>query len=270
LAYLIGVGISLGWLMRNLHVKWRRWMGIGFVVFLAYSTMLTGSRAGLIGLLITTSCTPFLLWRTPIGRSILIPLALAVVSLAVFMPKVMIERAQDIPSLQQGLEEEEARRTRIHQYRLAFQLINESPLLGIGPNEFSRVYSQKVEGDIRRSLHSWYLKIAVDGGILALSVFLLLFLVTLFSGLQGAFRGSTPELQHEGWALAFLVIGLMVFGTVSSVPYSKLLWLVFSLGAVEMKIHRLEKGHRDDALNSQERAVIPSAAGNTVVVVKKD
>jgi len=271
-AYLIGVGFSLGWLIRNLHIPWRRWAGIAIVMLLAYATMLTGSRAGLIAFLITVSCVPFLLWRVPKGKSVIVPLALAGVALAAFMPQVMSERAKEIPGFGGELSEEEARRSRIHQYRLALQLIDESPIVGIGPNEYNRIYSQRIEGDIRRSLHSWYLKVAVDGGVPALVLFLLLFLATFLAALRLALRGPDPGLRAEGWTFAFLIVGLTVFGTFSSVPYSKLTWLVFTFGALELRLQDVQrKEQQDEAVEAyREQAAELSVVASTVVVIKKD
>ncbi len=272
LAYLIGVGFSIGWLLRNLDSRWRRWAGIAMVSLLAYATMLTGSRAGLIALLITLSCIPFLLWTTPGRRSVLIPMTIAAVCLAVLMPQVMAERAKEIPGVGGGLGKEEARRSRIHQYRLALQLIDESPIVGAGPHEFNRIYSQRVEGHIKRSLHSWYLKVAVDGGIPALVLYLLLFLATFLAGLQQALRSADPGLRREGWAFAVLVVGLAFFGTFSSVPYSKLIWLLFTFGALQFKLQDISrKDEQDEAVEAyRDQASKLSAVASTVVVIKKD
>jgi len=270
-AYLMGVGFSVAWFLRNLESPWRRWVGLAVIMLLAYSTMLTGSRAGLIAMLVVLGGVPFLIWSRPRGRSFVVPLVLGAMALAVFMPQVMADRAQEIPLLGGGLKKEEARRSRIHQYRLAFQLIDESPIVGIGPHEFNRVYSQRVEGDIRRSLHSWYLKVAVDAGIPALVLYFLLFIVTLGAAVRGVFRTDDPGLKGENWSSALLVVGMMVFGTVSSVPYSKLTWLLFAFGAVEFRLQQLEReGLDQDAVQAfSDRAEELSLAGSTVVVVKK-
>ncbi|MFH1531986.1 MAG: O-antigen ligase family protein [Pseudomonadota bacterium] len=270
-AYLIGVGFSLAWFLRNLEIPWRRWVGFAVLMLLAYATMLTGSRAGLVALLIILGGLPLLLWRRPRGRSILVPVLLGAVTLAVFMPQVMARRAREIPTEGGDLNKEEAQRTRVHQYRLAFQLIDESPVIGIGPNEFNRVYSQRVEGDLGRALHSWYLNVAVDAGIPALLLFVLLFLVTFWVFVRGGLHGADPGLRGEGWSTALLVLGLMVFGTVSSVPYSKLTWLVFTFGAVDLHLQKREREERGQeavrAFSDQTEGL--SLAGNTVVVVKK-
>ena len=271
--YLIGLGLALGWLMRNAEVSWRRWMGLGLILLFSYSVLLTGSRAGLIGLVLLLSGAMFLLWSQSRTRVVLVPLVVAgFVSVSLFMPEVILERARQIPTIEKGIQEEEARRSRVHQYRLAFDLIDASPIVGIGPHEFNRVYSQRVEGDVKRSLHSWYLKVAVDAGIPALLLFVGLLVLSLAVGIRGGLRGPDSGRRGEAWGFAIMVFALMVFGVVSSVPYSKLMWLVFSFAAVDLRLYQKAKmGGRmlqSDAFreHSDELAV----ANNTVVVIKKN
>ncbi len=268
--YIMGAGLALAWLLRGAEKPWRRWSGFALLGLFAYATMATGSRAGLIALVVTLSGAPILLWQRPGARILIVPMVLGAIALLVFMPQVMADRAQQIPSLKEGLSKEEAR-SRIHQYRLALQLIDDSPIVGIGPHEFNRIYSQRVEGDTPRSLHSWYLKVAVDAGIPALTVFVLLLLVSLGVAMRGALRSSDPGLRGEGWSNAFLVIGMMVFGIVSSVPYSKLNWLIFAFAAVELNLQQRdrEKLQKDTAQAYLDRADELPATSSTVVVIKK-
>lgn len=270
--YLIGLGLAMGWLMRSAATPGRRWFGFALVGFFAWFILLTGSRAGFIALLITMAGFPFLLWAGTHTRSLVVPLIVVGALFVVFVPDAMVQRAKNIPNVQQGLEEEEARRSRIHQYRLALDLIDAHPLVGIGPHEFHRVYSKRVEGDVVRVLHSWYLKVAVDAGIPALLCFVGLLLLTFFIGLRGALSDPRPDRRGQAWAFTFMVAGLMAFGVVSSVPYSKLMWLVFSISAVELRLQQKEReAEQVDAVQDfNVRADALGVATGTVVIIKKD
>ncbi len=270
--YLIGLGLAIGWLMRSAAVPWRRWFGFALVGFFAWFILLTGSRAGLIALMITMSGLPFLLWAGSHTRSLVVPLLVIAALFVVFVPEAMVQRARNIPNVQKGLEEEEARRSRIHQYRLALDLIDAHPLVGIGPAEFHRVYSKRVEGDVVRVLHSWYLKVAVDAGIPALLFYVGLLILTFFVGLRGAMSDPLPERRGQAWGFTFMVGGLMAFGVVSSVPYSKLMWLVFAISAVDLRLQQKARD-ADQADAVQEFKVQADALGastGTVVVIRKD
>ena len=266
--YLIGTGLALGWLLRHAKIPWRRNVGFGLMFLFVWSLLRTGSRAGLIGLVLISIGALFLLWSRKRTRLLAIPLVIGGAIAIAFMPATMAERAQQIPGIAgHGIHEEEARRSRVHQYRLALDLIDRSPLFGVGPHEFNRIYSQRVEADTARSLHSWYLKVAVDAGIPGLLLFVSLFLLTLFAGVRGGLSG-----RGEAWSFALLVAALMVFGAVSSVPYSKLTWLIFAFGAVELQLWRRERDAAPMAQVEafQARADALAVANNTVVVVRKD
>lgn len=270
--YLVGVGLMFGWVLRNAESFWRRWVGFAVLGFFSYATLLTGSRAGLIGLVVAMAFAPILLWQQRSTRDLFLPLLAIMAGFIIFPPKIISERAKEIPTAEAGFAHEEARRTRVHQYRLAFDLINESPLLGVGPHEFIRIYSKRVEGDVVRVLHSWYLSVAVDAGLPALVTYVLLFLFSLFASLRTALGGGGRGLRLEAWAFILMVLGLMVFGTVSSVPYSKLNWLIFSWGAVEIRLLQKEREDEQMEVAAAFRAQVnrQSASSHTVVVVKKD
>ena len=267
---LIGLGLCLGWFFRNLKDHRRGWAGFAVLVLLSYLLMLTGSRAGLIAMLIIWAGVPFLLWPRQEGRRFLVPMFFGALVLVVFMPQVMVERAQEIPTMERGLTQEEARRTRIHQYRLAIQLINENPVAGVGPQEFKKIYARRVESSVYRVVHSWYLSVATDAGIPALVLFLLMFAVTIGASVRGALRSPDPGLRAEGWTTALLVVGLMAFGVVSSVPYSKLNWFVFALGGVELRLQELERKAllKTGQLQLVQGDSLPGRT-DTVVVIKK-
>jgi len=271
--FLIGIGLSIGWLLRHAETPWRRYVGIGIVSLFVWSLLRTGSRAGLIGLVLISIGALFLLWSRKRTRPLVIPLVIGGVIVYAFMPATMQERAQQIPGVGGlGISQEEARRSRIHQYRLAVDLVDKSPMFGVGPHEFNKIYSQRVEADVNRTLHSWYLKVAVDAGIPGLLLFVLLFLLTLFVGVRGGLSGPDPGIRGEAWSFAFMVGALMVFGAVSSVPYSKLTWLVFALGAVELQLRHRERDKAQIAQAEEFREAAPEQGvrNNTVVVIKKD
>ena len=271
--FLIGTGLAIGWLLRHAEIPWRRNVGLGVVSLFVWSLLRTGSRAGLIGLVLLSIGTLFLLWSRQRTWLLVIPLVIGGALAVAFMPAIMWERAQQIPGIGgHGIHEEEARRTRIHQYRLALDLVDKNPMFGVGPHEFNRIYSQRVEADVARSLHSWYLRVAVDAGIPGLLLFVSLFLLTLFVGVRGGLSGPDPGISAEAWSFALMVGALMVFGAVSSVPYSKLTWLVFAFGAVELQLWRRERDASVEAPAEafRQRADELAVAKNTVVVIKKD
>ena len=270
--YITGFGLALGLLLSRADQSRHRWFTFAALLLFGWSILLTGSRAGLIALLILGSAAPFLMAYGPSTRALVVPIILAAGLFAIFAPQVIVERSSMIPGVERGMEEE-SKRSRIHQYRLGVDLITNNPVLGIGPDEFSRVYAKRLEGTTMvRVLHSWYLKVAVDAGVPALLLFLGLLGLSLVVGLRGALFGPTQERRRQAWAFAVLVIALSVFGTVSSVPYSKLNWLIFAIAAVELHLQQQERENvrQDAVLAFRDRAEALSAATGTVVVIKKD
>ncbi|MBM4370969.1 MAG: hypothetical protein FJ098_04905, partial [Deltaproteobacteria bacterium] len=115
--------------------------------------------------------------------------------------------------------------------------------------------------------------VAVDGGIPALILFAGLLLLSAWVWFRGAIGDADPGRRAEAWAQVALVVGLAVFGVVSSVPYAKLTWLVFAYAAVELRVRQMEeKAARFQAGNQafEEAAAGASPPSDTVVIIRKD
>ncbi len=124
--------------------------------------------------------------------------------------------------------------SRVPLMRLAFRMIEDNPLVGIGVNNFgfrARIYSAELGGIWLSTVHNKYLLVWSETGIGGLAAFLTFLLVTIRRGWQ-AWQRQDPLLSPLALGLMAGVIGQMTHMFVdifNDRPQVQALWFVAAL-----------------------------------------
>ena len=188
-------------------------LGVPFLALGLYQIFSTGSRGGLVGLIITLL---YILRRgTPkIRLSILIGVPVLAMMVLAFVPQ---ESAQRLKSLfnsedvsQEALESREARQAL---FWASVHITLRHPLLGIGPGEFmdyqAGVAGQRGQKGMWHATHNGYTQISSECGIPAL-VFCLLAIGMTYKSLRRATKSGVPVVCTIANLLSVMMVGYCV------------------------------------------------------------
>ena len=206
----------------------------------------TFSRGGWIAYVISISLLVIVAWLN--GRLTLkLPLTIILVLTAAFLlfSSTINERltGNDMGSAY----------SRIPQYELAFRIINDHPLLGIGANNYGLVikeYEQALSKDVFFwAVHNKYLLVWAETGIGGLLTFLF-FIVTAIRYGWLTWKANHPFLSPIALGFSAAIIGQMahmLFDVFHSRPQVQLLWVIAGLLLALNNILKEEKdGSRTD------------------------
>ncbi len=263
-AYLLGIGAAGSWLL-NTNRKRPAQIAVGvLIVIFSLSLFLTASRSGFIAFVVVAGLSVPVMLSNRKSRPFSIAIIVVTILVALFPPKILEKRIKRIPYITKEARQtqEEHAGSRMIQYEFALDLLTESPFTGVGPNEFNRAYSKRSPEAINRALHSWYLKVATDGGWLSLGAYLLMLLFSLLTFVVVGIRGP-PQYRYSYFFLAITLFATMIMGLVSSLPYSKLLYFLVAYSAATwaVGIKPKQEAEKEDEISS---------SSDTVVIVRKD
>jgi O-antigen ligase len=225
-------------LARQATTRAHKFGWIAAAAVLVVSLFLTSSRGGLLGLLVAGMLFAY---RRRGMLGVFGLLAAIVVGLTV-LPTDLGERALATVQGEQvtagGLEASNRAHTAL--FWAGMQMINESPLTGVGPQNFKEL-SQRYTGlDQAYIGHNTYLEIAAEMGLPIISLFVMMLLST-FGALKRVSRGGEHD-DLAGWAegLRYGLLGFLVAGAFISAQYEKLLWIVVFLSIAMERVGRSE------------------------------
>ena len=118
---------------------------------------------------------------------------------------------------------------RIIQFKLASPIILSNPFFGIGPRiaAFSVGYVDAPGGTL--TLDSYFLTIALESGIPALIVFVLVLTYFIFLGFGSSSKNNSGYFSLAN-ALSFSLLGILIFKSVLSLPHNfPLIFLAFAM-----------------------------------------
>lgn len=254
-AYLTGLGAAGAWMFLNIRNPVRMLAGVAVALTLMYSVLYTGSRSGFLALVVTVFLMGAVLWKNQGGRAILLLFLVIGVWFVIDPPPLMKARIESIPFLTEEARtnQSEMGSSRMFQYKFAVQIMQDHPLLGIGPDQFYVEYARKVE-HMARALHSWFLLVAMEGGLPGLGVYLGLFTITWLVFVRGARkRGGEKGERLANTFMAINIVATAVFGLFGAVPTSKFFFYQVGLAAAEWKLQKLE---RIAEVNEEETVVV--------------
>jgi len=187
----------------------------------------------------------------------LIPAAIVgFVLLGLMMPEY-IERVSTVSSLS-GLFSGEATssreadgslRGRFAETMAALNVFVEHPIVGVGPGQFFRFYSQKYGNEIGtkhlkkgRRAHNLYLEIAADTGIFGIGTFLAIvfFLIKRHWKLFRELRQRRPELAHYAVAFVLGMFGYLGSGMFLHLSFQRYYWLLIAVAGAAYRIIQIE------------------------------
>ena len=253
LVLLVPVAFAFASLQR---VRSRRWLWLGAGIALVVMIVLTGSRGGFVGLV--AAGVLFVYRRRGLAAAAAVLLVLIVGVLA--LPTELSTRALATISgdtSQLPAELQASNRAHIGLFWAALRMIGDSPLVGVGPENFkdlSRLYTGLEQANIA---HNMFLEIGAEMGVAVLVIFILV-LASAFRalGLATRVRGSQEAVELATWAegLRSGLTGYVVAGCFISAEYEKILWITIFLSIV---VADLARRHR---VATTAEAEMPAAA----------
>jgi len=184
-----------------------RWVYLGGVAFLGHAVLLSFSRGAMLSLVVTA---PLLLLYSQRRKQLFAVLCLAgVCAVATAGPEVQ----NRFFSITQH-DADESAQSRLTTWKIAITMAAEEPLFGFGvrnSNLYTKAYGADIEG---RSIHSQYLQIAADCGVVGSGLFIGLLASALISAWRArqAVRGRTDSDAVRVRAMAASVsCGLAVY-----------------------------------------------------------
>ncbi len=227
---------------------WQRLLlkALATTMFIVNSTCLvvTFSRGGWIGFVVCLSVFLVLLvywysvqlptaWR-PLAMPVLLGGAAAVMLLAVLFVAPVRDR---VASIFVG-RDDSSNNFRMNVWSAVIEMIRDRPIIGIGPGNtaFNKVYPLYMHARFSAlSAYSIVLEVAVETGLIGLSCFLWLLIVTFNQGVQQVRRLRRLANRNAFWLMAAIaaMAGMLAHGFVDTVWYrpevSTLWWLMVAL-----------------------------------------
>jgi len=246
-AYLLpAIGLSLAAIF-----AWRSWAtrALALTMFVVNSLclVLTFSRGGWIGLVFVVLAFLVLsiFWwsvRLPsFWRKWLLPVLLGSLALVTVLAVGFVEPLRDRVFSMFAGREDSSNNFRLNVWTAVIDMIRDRPLIGIGPgnNAFNKVYPlyQVSPKYTALSAYSIPLEIAVESGLIGLSCFVWLIVVTCTQGLRQVGRLRTYASREGFWLMGAIaaILGLLAQGFFDTVWYrpevNTLWWLMVALVA---------------------------------------
>jgi putative inorganic carbon (HCO3(-)) transporter len=213
-----------------------------FSLLLAIAAGLLFSRGGWIALAVAIAVICFFAWRQR-RSSLKVPIAILLILAMIYVPFHSLISARMLGDDKGSAE------SRIPLNKLAFRMIGDNPLLGVGANNFTVVMPRYLTSEFRSeflyTVHNTYLLIWTEIGIAGLLAYLAFLLGTLRRGWQ-CWRFGDPWLSPLALACMAGIAGHMLHQGVdifSDRPIQQLLWLVAGLLAAMLRIGKGDREH---------------------------
>lgn len=181
--------------------------------------------------------------------------ALLVLAIIVALPEY-VERISTVGNLSNlasrgdgAIEADGSLRGRFAQNLAAVVVFLEHPVLGVGPGQFAKFYSQRYGNEIgtkrlhsNRRAHNLYLEIAADMGMIGLITFMTipLFMVRRLWQLRRRLRDIRPDLAHLATAILLGIFGYFGTATFLHLSYQRYYWFLLALAGATIRIFDLE------------------------------
>lgn len=215
------------WLAATPRPLWARASAWAAIVLLSTVVLWSRNRAAIValaaGMLLAGALVALLLRARPerpstVGRSRL-ALGLAVLVAALMFGAGVSgvgERfvALWLPTAERSAEQHRDRGTadeRLALWRAAWQVVQQAPLLGVGPGQYARTQPAAQIGATPRNAHSNYFAMLAETGVVGLALYLAVFGSTLWSALQLA-RETTGWRPVLARALLIALVAYLVQG----------------------------------------------------------
>jgi putative inorganic carbon (hco3(-)) transporter len=238
------------WLVRTEAARVKRLLAAGCAFFTVCGILLTFSRGAAVALLVTVLVMAVLGFVRARHVALLL---VAVLGLTFAVAPDYITRLQTLSAVDSatssGTSADAAVVGRATEGLAAFNAFKDHPIVGVGPGQFFRRYSQEYGNQLNlrflatdRQAHNLYLAIAADTGILGLAMFLGIVLVTIVQlwRLNVFWRRRRPD--HAQLALAFLLslVAYMASGAFLQLSYQRYFFVLVALANATIWVLRRE------------------------------
>jgi probable O-glycosylation ligase (exosortase A-associated) len=198
---MLAMGAPLCWFCYEGFQRWWRWAFLLVIPVIIHAVLMTYSRGAMMSLLVMC---PFLVLRSrrrlQLGAAFL---AFAVVLIPIMAGPQISDRFLTI----RDHDVDESANNRRQSWWAAWQIANDNPLFGVGvrnANLFSHQYGADREG---RTIHSQYLQIAADNGLVGLALYLGA-LGTAWLSLRRCRRAVADRMDDESCRIAAIANGV--------------------------------------------------------------
>ncbi len=235
-------------------------------------TFSRGAAVGLGGLFLTMAALRYIRLRDLLVVGVTIALLIGIVA-----PQVLI-RLDSLAGVSAlfGSQEEDADGALLGRATSNLAALNaflDHPLVGVGPGQYFRRFSQEYGNDLglrhfdtQRRAHSLYLETAADLGIIGFSTFMAVIAATLVPlwRLRRRLRATRPDLANIAATFFLSVLGYLYTGVFLHLSYERYFWMLLALAAVAAAVIRRDAGPdllEDDAAPDPLREPFVAAAG---------
>ncbi|HMV46514.1 MAG TPA: putative O-glycosylation ligase, exosortase A system-associated [Blastocatellia bacterium] len=166
-ALLLNVAAPIAFFVARAETKaWLRKLCYALSVMMMITVLFTLSRGGFLGL-----CVVLLgiAWKSKYKVTGLLAIAFAGLIAFVVVPSRVVERVGTIST---ASETDQSAQMRFNSWYVCGQIMEDHPLLGIGPRNMLQLYGRYLETESVRVAHNSFLQMAVDAGLPALLMFL--------------------------------------------------------------------------------------------------
>ena len=248
-----GIVLSLALSATARHAPILRLAGCVTVLLAMFSFVLTGSRSGVISLvvvIITCVLVAGRRWRPMAAVTAVAVAVTAVIFFAAFAPGSIRERiAQTVPGQVNTAAEG---RTTI--WQVGWRMVEDKPFHGVGLGSFQAASINYVllPGTLARSdevidtpkvAHNIYLETLAELGIVGAILFGGILIFPIFCALRAAgnfARAGDTQMEILSRALVVALAGVLAADFFVSAQLSKLLWLLLAMGPVLLALSRKE------------------------------
>jgi O-antigen ligase len=245
-AYLsISLASAASLLFTNLGRAYK-WLAVTVLGLGGVALIFTFSRGGWIALALAVTVICLLVWSRR-GFSLKTPIAVLLILGILYLP------FQSVISARLLGDDKGSAESRIPLMKLAFRIIEDNPVLGVGANNFTVVMDRYLTPEFRHSflfaVHNKYLLVLSETGIIGLLAFLAFLLDALRKGWQ-CWALQDRLLSPLALGFAAGIAGHMVHMSVDVFrgrPTQQLLWLVAALLTV---MHRMCAASPDSPFNA--------------------
>jgi putative inorganic carbon (HCO3(-)) transporter len=234
----------------------RRALAVGCGTLVLCGAALTFSRGGAVAMAIMIVAA-VAMRIVPLRHVALIVAAIAAVVLTVAPDYVA--RVQTLAAAESATSQESsadaAIRGRATENLAALHVLRDHPVLGVGPDQFFRRYSQAYANQLdlrflqtRRRAHTLYLELAADTGLVGLAAFLAILGTTVVQLRRWArvrLREGHSELAAYANALVLGLVAYLAAGLFLTLAYQRYLWIVIALA--NSALWMLRRGERAEA-----------------------
>jgi putative inorganic carbon (HCO3(-)) transporter len=238
------------WIVRIEAIRWRRLLAAGCAFFTLCGILLTFSRGAALALGITVLAMMVVGFVR--ARTVAL-LLVCVLGLTFALAPDYIARLQSLSALDsatsQGSSADGAVVGRATEGLAAFNAFKDHPIVGVGPGQFFRRYSQEYGNQLNlrflaenRQAHNLYLAIMADTGILGLVTFLSIVLVTIVQlwRLNVFWRMRRPEHAHLALAFLLSLVAYLASGAFLQLAYQRYFFVLVALANATIWVLRRE------------------------------